>query len=185
MADLDTLLASFDGMVADVQAQVASEMQITAATGVAKLIDRVTETGKDAEGASFRLYTPEYELYKRGASSAKLTKKKKTAEATKDKPIGRYKGFVDFTLTGRMFDNTGVESFKESGGASVGVTEQYQEGGKYVVRVGARSDENRLKMLGNDEQRPGFFRLCKVEQADMAGDAAKRMVDWAVKFLAR
>ena len=172
MADLDTLLASFDGMVADVQAQVAKEMQITAANGVAKLIDRVTETGKDAEGASFRLYTPEYELYKRGASSAKLTKKKKTAEATKDKPIGRYKGFVDFTLTGRMFDN-------------IGITEEQQESGKYVVRVGARSDENRLKMLGNDEQRPGFFRLSKVEQADLAGDSAKRMGDWAVKFLER
>mgnify|MGYP006372518113 FL=1 len=172
MADLETLLASFDGMVADVQAQVASEMQITAATGVAKLIDRVTETGKDAEGASFRLYTPEYELYKRGASSAKLTKKKKTAEATADKPIGRYKGFVDFTLTGRMFDN-------------IGITEEQQEGGKYVVRVGARSDENRLKMLGNDEQRPGFFRLSKVEQQDLAGESAKRMGGWAVKFLAR
>lgn len=172
MADLDTLLASFDGMVAGVQAQVAKEMQITAANGVAKLIDRVTETGKDAEGASFRLYTPEYELYKRGASSAKLTKKKKTAEATKDKPIGRYKGFVDFTLTGRMFDN-------------IGITEEQQESGKYVVRVGARSDENRLKMLGNDEQRPGFFRLSKVEQADLAGDSAKRMGDWAAKFLAR
>lgn len=170
MADIDSLLRGIDGMIADFEAQRAREMLTIAETGRAVVVERVSQTGRTAQGGAFPPYTPAYELFKRGASSAKLTKKKRTAVATATKPIGRYKGFRDFTLTGDMLDSTGV-------------IEQRQEGNKFVVRVGARDEQNRLKMIGNDTHAPNWFTLSDKEQENLAGDSAIRMKDWALKFL--
>jgi hypothetical protein len=172
MTNLDGLLKSLDGMIAEVQGQVAREMEVTATTGTAVVIERVSQEGKTATGGMFKGYTPAYELRKRGASSAKLTAKKRTAQATANKPIGRFTGFRNFTLTGDML-------------SSIGIIEQRQQGGKYVVRVGARDDFNRLKMIGNDTHAPGWFTLSEKEQENLAEDSAVRMKKWAEKFLAR
>lgn len=170
MADIDLLLDGLDGMIADFEAQKQREMLIIATTGNAVVVERVSQTGRTANGGSFAPYTPAYELRKRGASSAKLTKKKRTAVATATKPIGRFTGFRNFTLTGDMLD-------------SCGVIEQRQEGDRFVVRTGARDDKNRLKMIGNDTYAPGWYTLAEKEQENLAKDSAGRMVEWAEKLL--
>ena len=170
MADIDDAIAGLDGMIADFEAQRAREMVTIAETGRAVVVDRVSETGRTAQGGAFAPYTPAYELFKRGASSARLTKKKRTAVATATKPIGRFTGFRNFTLTGDMLDSTGV-------------IEQRQEADRFIVRVGARDDNYRLKMIGNDKYAPNWFTLADKEQENLAGDSARRMKTWALKFL--
>lgn len=170
MADLTNLLSGLDGMIADFEAQKEREMVLIATAGSTVVVDRVSQTGQTAQGGLFKPYTPAYERFKRGASSAKLTKKKRTATATATKPIGRFKGFRDFTLSGEMLRR-------------IGIIEQRQEGNRFVVRVGARDDHNRLKMIGNDTYAPGWFTLAEKEQENLAGDSAGRMKGWALKFL--
>lgn len=172
MADIERLLSGLDGMIADYEAQKAREMSTIAETSRAVVIERVSQTGQTASGGLFKPYTPAYEQFKRGASSAKLTKKKRTAQATATKPIGRFTGFRNFTLTGDML-------------SSIGIIEQRQEGDRYIVRVGARDDENRLKMIGNDNVTPGWWTMSVKEQENAAADSSVRMKEWAMKFLGR
>jgi hypothetical protein len=172
MFDLPALSNALDGMIADYEAQKAREMSTIAETSRAVVIERVSQTGQTASGGLFKPYTPAYEQFKRGASSAKLTKKKRTAVATATKPIGRFTGFRNFTLTGDML-------------SSIGIIEQRQEGDRYIVRVGARDDENRLKMIGNDNVTPGWWTMSVKEQENAAADSSVRMKEWAMKFLGR
>lgn len=170
MADIERLLSGLDGMIADCEAQKAREMSTIAETSRAVVIERVSQTGQTASGGLFKPYTPAYEQFKRGASSANLTKKKRTATATATKPIGRFKGFRDFTLSGEMLRR-------------IGIIEQRQEGDRFIVRVGARDEQNRLKMIGNDTYAPGWFTMSAKEQENAAADSAVRMKAWAMKFL--
>ena len=165
-----------DALVAELQQELRLEVERAAQTGLAMVTQRVSETGKDASGASFEPYTRAYELKKRGAvSTAKKEGKKKRAErrvatASADKPVGRYKGFVDFTLTGRMLTN-------------IGLVEQKDAGNRVVVRVGGRSDETKKKMEGNNTHRPGWFSLSKQEVATLKEQSAVRVGAIITRFL--
>lgn len=169
--DLLQLASRLEALASELDARYQQELETVAETGKAMVIQRVSETGKDANGAAFKGYTPEYERYKRGAvGTAQKESKRKRAErrskpATPDKPVGRYRGFVDFTLTGRMLSNIGLV-----------------EKGKKVV-VGGRSEETKLKMEGNDKNRPGWFRLSKEEIDLLRAQSRERMTSFAREFL--
>lgn len=152
-----------------------TEMNTVAETGKAMVIDRVSETGKDANGAQFKPYTEAYERRKRGAVGGVAREGKArrlaraTGPATPDTPIGRYRGFVDFTLSGRMLTNIGLV--------------EKDQGSKIVVVVSGRSEETRKKMEGNDNYRPGWFTLSKDEIGALKEQSAVRTGAFINKFL--
>lgn len=165
-----------DALVAELQQELRLEVERTAQTGLAMVTQRVSETGKDANGASFKPYTREYELRKRAATGnvKKEGKKKRaarrSAQASAEKPVGRYRGFVDFTFTGQML-------------SSIGLDEAKSEGRRIVVRVNGRDTETQLKMEGNDKHRPGWLRLSKEEVNILAQQSSERLGRFAERFL--
>lgn len=162
---IDALLAGTIG------AKIEQEIGIVATQGTALLIDRVSETGKDANGQSFKAYSERYEQIKRfGVSGiqkegAKKRFQRKTGKASGQNPIGRFTGFRNFTLTGQML-------------SSIGIIEQRQQGGSFVVRVGGRDDETRNKMIGNDNITPGWFTLAQKEIGQIASDSSQRFAQF-------
>lgn len=163
-----------DALLPQLDAFLSGEVETIAQLGLATAQDRIVETGRDAEGDPFKPYTPEYEKKKRGATGGKASKKKKaerrTAKASAETPVGKYRGFVDFQFTTRMWQN-------------IGVVEQVDAEGRYRVRVGGRTDETRLKMEGNDLHRPGWFRLSKEEIDQLRAGSKERVTAFVDKFL--
>lgn len=160
------------------EGELQTEMETIATTGNSMVVQRVSETGKDANGNLFPPYTRPYELKKRGATGnvAKEGKKKRlerrTRPATADTPVGRYKGFVDFTLTGRMLTN-------------IGLVEKTGDAGRIVVRMGGRSEETKLKMEGNNNNRPGWYTLGRKEISILAEQSGVRLRRLAERFLSQ
>jgi hypothetical protein len=170
------LSARFQALADELQGEIQREVETVAETGKAMVIQRVSETGKDAQGRAFEPYTRQWEQKKRGAVStakkegAKKKAARKTAPASLDKPVGRYRGFVDFTFTGRMLSN-------------IGLVEKKTEGARAVVRIGGRTDETRLKMEGNDKNRKGWFRLSEKEIQELRDQSAARFGRFIENFL--
>ena len=171
--NLDELSSRIGGMAEQARVKIASEMETVATKGYSLMQRRVSETGKDADGASFKPYTSAYERYKRGAigqkakkESAKKKAERRTKKATAEQPVGRYTGFVNFTLSGQMLN-------------SIGIVEAGFKGNAYVVRVGGLDQETRDKMSGNAETRPAWTRLSKDEQKILADGLKERMTAWA------
>lgn len=185
MPTLDAIIARLDSMLLVTQTQIEREMERTALDAVAIVTQRITETGKDAEGRAFKPYTPRYEQYKRGAvgtakrEGAERREARKTAKATAEKPVGRYRGFVDFTLSGRMLSNAGLQD------GAIGITQKSSTLDRVRVVVAGRTEETRAKMEGNDNSRPGWFRLSREEQLRLAARSKVRMEKWATEFLNR
>jgi hypothetical protein len=175
--NLDDLSTRIGKLAEGARVKIASEMETVATTGYSLVQRRVSETGKDADGRAFTPYTPIYERFKRGAIGQKAKKEgakkkaeRKTKAASPGAPVGRYRGIVDFTLSGQMLN-------------SIGIVEAGFKGNAYVVRVGGRDQETRDKMAGNAEYRPGWTRLSKEEKDTLAKGLKERMTDWAQKEL--
>lgn len=174
--NLEELRGRVRQMAAAARAKIGAEMEVVAVSGYALVQRRASQTGKDAQGSAFEPYSPEYERYKRGAVGVakKEGKKKraarKTAEATAENPVGRFTGFVNFTLSGQMLN-------------SIGITEAGFRSGAYVVRVGGRDQETKDKMAGNDKNRKGWLRLQEKEKTELRDQSSKRMGNWARGFL--
>ena len=88
---------------------------------------RILDTGKNAEGGSF---TPDY-----------TAKYKKYKQQT-----GKYKGFVDFSFTNRMWSNV-----------------QLRQATQDSVTIGAVAQENRDKMKHNQDKRGTILDLTENE----------------------
>lgn len=166
------LSARLYALADELQGELVREVETVAETGKAMVLQRVSETGKDSKGASFKPYTRQWELKKRGAVStakkegANKRAARRTAEATAEKPVGRYRGFVDFTFTGRMLSNIGLVEKSDS-----------------KVVIGGRTDDTRLKMEGNNNNRRGWFRLSEKEIATLKEQSAARMRGYVERFL--
>ena len=161
-------------LAAALRLELRREIKTVAIDGQAMVIDRVSEKGLDAKGRAFKPYTPEWEAKKRqaggGKASAKKRKVRATAPATPEKPQGRYRGFVDFTYTGRMLSNIGLAEVQDTAN------------GVRVV-VAGRTEETRAKMEGNDKHRPGWFTLSKTEKDELKKQSAARLARFAERFL--
>lgn len=178
-----------DALVAELQQELRLEVERAAQTGLAMVTQRVSETGKDAKGASFKPYTRPYELRKRAATGnvKKEGKKKRaarrSAEASAEKPVGRYRGFVDFTFTGQMLSSAGLDERGQPKLKNMGILKSTNSGGRVVVVVGARDQETQMKMDGNDKHRPGWFRLSKEEVDILAQQSGERLGRYINGFL--
>lgn len=177
--NLDQLAAKVDKLAVAWKGELRNEMETVAQDGHAMVQTRLTETGKDVEGRPFKKYTRRYEIYKRGAvgtarkESAKRRAARRTKVATAEKPVGRYKGFVDFQLTTRMWQNMGIVSIKTPNDNLV------------VVRTGGRTAETRAKLEGNNKHRPGFYRLNETEKKDLTEQSRSRVTKFAIDFMKR
>ncbi len=172
--NLDDLEGRLVLLAAEVKGQLRTEMETVAQTGLAIVTQRVSEEGPNAAGQPFKPYTKEYEAYKRqavgGKSSAKKRKERATAKATPEIPQGRYRGIVDFTLSGQMLSSIGLIRTVET---AQGVN----------VLVAGRDETTRGKMEGNDNYRPGWFRLSDKEIVTIAGQSAERWGKFVGNFL--
>ena len=175
--NIDDLSARIGTLAEQARVKIASEMETVALRGYSLMQDRVSETGKDADGRAFKPYTSAYERFKRGAigqkakkESAKKKAERRTKQASPENPVGRYRGIVDFTLSGQMLN-------------SIGIVEAGFKGDTYVVRVGGLDQETRDKMSGNAKHRPGWTRLSKDEQKHLADGLRENMNEWAKGLL--
>lgn len=171
---LETLEARLDELVLALLGALRTEMETVATDGLAKVIQRVSETGRDQNGTPFTPYTPAYEAFKRqavgGNKSAKQRARRATAPASGDQPVGRFTGFVNFTLTGRMLSN-------------IGLTEVIDTDKGVKVIVTGRTEETRGKMEGNDNYRKDWFSLSQKELDELGADSKERMTGFAERFL--
>lgn len=171
---LETLEARLDELVPVLLGALRTEMETVATDGLAKVIQRVSETGRDQNGTPFTPYTPAYEAFKRqavgGNKSAKQRARRATAPASGDQPVGRFTGFVNFTLTGRMLSN-------------IGLTEVIDTDKGVKVIVTGRTEETRGKMEGNDNYRKDWFSLSQKEVDELGADSKERMTGIAERFL--
>jgi len=171
---LQDLEARLNELVPVLQSALRTEMETVATDGLSKVIQRVSETGRDQNGTPFTPYTPAYEAFKRqavgGNKSAKQRARRATAPASGDQPVGRFTGFVNFTLTGRMLSN-------------IGLTEVIDTDKGVKVIVTGRTEETRGKMEGNDNYRKDWFSLSEKEVNELGADSKERMTGFAEQFL--
>jgi hypothetical protein len=169
--DLETRL---NELVPALLGALRTEMETVATDGLSKVTQRVSETGRDQNGSPFRPYTPAYEAFKRqavgGNKSAKQRARRATAPATAEQPVGRFTGFVNFTLSGRMLSN-------------IGLTEVTTTDKGVRVIVTGRTEETRGKMEGNDNYRKDWFSLSQKEVDELGTDSKERMTAFAERFL--
>lgn len=174
--NIDQLAARFLDLRNQLAEELNREVETIAIYGTSLVIQRISETGVDAQGRKLKPYTKRYEEFKRGAvgttkrEGAKKRAARKTAVASKDKPVGRYRGFVDLTLTGQML-------------SSIGPVEVREGRGNAVIRVAGRDVVTQQKMDGNDKNRPGWFRLSDDEVRLLAEQSGVRLAELAGRIL--
>lgn len=128
---LDLLIRRLESAQRQLPTEAMKQAVIAAEESTAVIQRRIQSTGTSSTGDPFIDYTPQY-------------KKRKIKQ-------GRYRGVVDYTNTGRMWNNTGVV--------------EKQVGKKSTVKVGGRSKETVDKLKGNTEYRGEVLALAKNEQA--------------------
>lgn len=83
---------------------------------------------------------------------------------------GKYRGFVDLQFTTQMW-------------ASIGIVEQKNEAGKFVVVIGGRDEFTRKKMAGNEKARPGVYNLKTEEVTILREDSGERLTATVKEYL--
>lgn len=174
--NIDQLAARFLDLRNQLAEELNREVETIAIYGTSLVIQRISGTGVDAQGRKLKPYTKRYEEFKRGAvgtarkEGAKKRAARKTAPASKDKPVGRYRGFVDLTLTGQMLSSIGPVEVREGRGTA-------------FIRVAGLDLATQLKMDGNDKYRPGWFRLSDEEVRLLASQSSERVATLASRIL--
>ena len=151
--NLDTFAARVLDLRNQLAEQLSREVETIALDGTATVIERISQTVGTAK-----------------REGAKKRAARKVAPASKDKPVGRYRGFVDLTLTGQML-------------SSIGPVEVREGRGNAVIRVAGRDVVTQQKMDGNDKNRPGWFRLSDDEVRLLAEQSGVRLAELAGRIL--
>lgn len=134
---LPELIAQFDEAIERVPALVLKHTE-QGALGALALVDlRITGKGINASGSAFQDYTPAYKRRK--------------------EKLGRYRGHVDFQLTGQMLAST-TTTFER-----IGITERSVNNGRARIAFDGRDETTRKKLAGNNKVRPGFLNPSKEE----------------------
>lgn len=172
--DLFGLEHRFDLLIEAWPTVMQKESETLSLEGKALLQRRIQQTGMDATGTPLRPYTKEYERFKRGASGRKpKTRKGRAARAAKpataSKPVGKFSGHVDLTLTGQMWRN-------------IGIVEERRSGGFYETVLGGRTDLTKKKMKGNAKRRPRWERLSARETEILGGISKDRVTKVISEF---
>lgn len=128
---LDLLIAQLDALNARLPELILKNTEVAALDALALSTERVIQTGIAASGQAFEDYTPNY-------------KKQKTK-------AGRYRGKVDFTLTGQMLSST------TTGFERIAPTDKTISNGRARIAFDGRDDLTRDKLASNNKKRPGFL----------------------------
>ena len=128
---LDTLIANMDRLNAVLPDLVLKNTEVAALDALSLADSRITSTGINAQGAPFEDYTPSYKRAK--------TKK------------GRYRGHVDFSLTGQMLAST------TTGFERIAPTTKTITNGRARIAFDGRDDLTRKKLAGNSKKRGAFL----------------------------
>lgn len=141
--------AKLDDLVVEIPAMIMEETEVAALNGLALVDNRITSTGTNENGAPFQDYTPSYKKYKEKA--------------------GRYRGHVDFMLSGEMLASTttGFENITESS--------KSLSGANASITFDGRDELTKKKLDGNNTARPGFLNLSKDEIKNITGIANVRL----------
>lgn len=146
---LRELVGIFDVLLVDLPPMFLVETEIFGKDCLAFAEDRNVRTGLDANGAPHKPYTFPYQQNK--------------------EELGRFRGHVDFQLTGQMLAST------DSGLVNIVPTERALSGANARVVFDGRDPETRNKLAGNDKKRPGFMNPSKAEVDKASGFAGKRI----------
>ena len=149
MEKLDDLILRMDRLIGLLPSLILKNTEAGALDALALVDLRIVGQGKDASGADFEDYTPEY-------------------KARKQK-LGRYRGKVDFTLSGQMLAST------TTGFERIGPTSKTVNGGRARITFDGRDEETKNKLAGNDKYRPGFLNPSKQEMETVTIGANKNM----------
>lgn len=168
--NLDAAIRKLDSAIAGLSSIVADRVIVAGNDAAALIISRIRETGKDEKGNPFQPdYTPQYKRRKAGLTVKKIkraqsifekrlnegtlgTKKSDTKLADTAVGIrGRYKGYVDFSLTNRMLNN-------------IGIVEEKETKSTVRIKIAPKAEEEKKKFEGNVKRRGEILRLSKEEQ---------------------
>ena len=131
-----------DNVISDLESGAYAQVMMSVAlAALAKIRSRVQESGTDASGSKYREYSESYKTQKIAA--------------------GKYKGYVDFSFTNRMWNNINLKSDTSQLATGVAVVapttpEDKKKLHKNVIRRGAilevsDSEEEELVDIYNDE----------------------------------
>lgn len=186
--NLEDAIKQVDADIGSLSDIVTDRLVIASNDASALIISRVRETGKDDTGNPFQPdYTPAYKRKKAGLTVKKikraekrLTARLESGELGKKKSDvtllntavgirGKYRGYVDFTFTGRMLNN-------------VGITEEKQTEKAVRIVIAPRSDENKTIFEANAKRRGQILALSK-EELSKVSDAFYQGVEKQISKL--
>lgn len=167
--NIDAAIRRLDSAISRLSGIVSDQVIIAGNDSAALIIGRIRESGKDDTGKPFTPdYTPAYKRRKAGLTVKKIKRAqskfenkilsgtlglKKSDVKLADTAVGirgKYKGYVDFSLTNRMLNNIGIVEEKET---------------KTTVRikVAPRSENEKVKFEANIKRRGSILKLSKEE----------------------
>lgn len=173
--NLDAAIRKLDSAISALSEIVSDQVIIAGNDSAALIITRIRESGKDDTGKPFTPdYTPAYKRRKAGLTVKKIKKAqsdfeskllsgtlglKKSDVRLADTAIGvrgKYKGYVDFSLTNRMLNN-------------VGIVEEKETKTTVKVKVAPRSESEKVKFDANVKRRGSILKLSKEEFSAVSG----------------
>lgn len=135
--NLDEVIAKLKKIGDALPSLILKQTEIAGLNALGLVDLRIVERGVNASNAPFEDYSPSY-------------KKAKTK-------AGRYRGKVDFTLTGQMLAST------TTGFENIAPTERTITNGNARVSFDGRDELTRKKLRGNNKTRPGFLEPSREE----------------------
>lgn len=187
--NLDRLLEKTGPLARAAGALLQGEVEVIAGDALALSTHRIVETGLDANGTPFKPYTRPYELKKRAAvgtakrEGKERRKARREATASPGTPVGRYRGIVDFTLSGQMLASQGVTTTGQPALKNIGVKSSTRSQERITVVVGPRDEHTKDKMEGNAIHRPAWNNISKKEIETLAEQSAVRLAGKIENFL--
>lgn len=167
--NLDAAIRKLDSAIAELSSVISDRVVVAGNDATALIISRIRETGKDDKGIPFQPdYTPQYKRKKAGLTVKKIKRAQSVFEkrlndgtlGTKKSDVkladtaigirGRYKGYVDFSLTNRMLNN-------------IGIIEESETKTTVKIKVAPKADEEKKKFEGNIKRRGEILRMSKEE----------------------
>jgi hypothetical protein len=183
---LDAAIRKLDTAIQQLAGIVSDSIVVAGNDATSLIINRIRETGTDDKGKKFQPdYTPQYKRFKAGLTVKRIKRaekqfNKKVSEGTlgqkksdvklADTVIGirgKYKGYVDFSLTNRMLNN-------------IGIIEKDVNKTKVKVDIAPRSEQEKVKLIRNIELRGEILRLSEKE-FKAVGDSFYKRVETKLK----
>jgi flagellar hook assembly protein FlgD len=145
---------------------VQRNVEIAAFEAITAIGQRARYKGEDAKGAKFDDYTDAYKIYKAHLGTKQKPKKDENGKRLKRQvptsPQGRYKGYVDFDLSGDLWRN-------------IAITERKDENGKVKMVIGAKTEANQKKLEGNLKYRSPLMQTSVTETKEIQREFGQRI----------